>query len=135
MFLKVGHMVKSHTLKDGTKGMLDTSTNLFWYDEELNEYTYDQAMEKFNTPYKRLPTKEEFEQIESYYKELNFKDNWYWSASLYSSTRSLAWFFFGNSGYVYSAFRSNTYSVRCVVNIKDIYTFEFNSKLEELIND
>ena len=95
-------------------GWLDTTSKLVWrYEDEPGEYTFDDAVSRFG---ESLPTKEEYEEAEKHgIREVLNLSGWrYWSASVYSLTRSFAWYFYSNYGYVYNLNRNTPNSVRCV---------------------
>jgi len=96
-------------------GWKDIMSGLVWaYEDEPNKYKYDDAIAKFG---KSLPTKEEWELAEKHgvREVLSLHGNMYWSASVYSSNRSGAWYFNSDYGFVSNGFRDTTNSVRLIV--------------------
>lgn len=98
---------------------LDLTTGLMWFDREPEMYNYDQAMDKFNKPERRLPTIEEFTEAEGHgFREVlpNMKVYFFWSASLYSYNPAVsARYFDGSDGDDYGVgVRNYDVSVRCV---------------------
>jgi hypothetical protein len=53
-----------------------------------------------------------YDESECFRKSL--ADKWYWSASVFSGNRNLAWQFYGFSGNVSYYYRNSAYGVRCV---------------------
>lgn len=103
-----------HTWTAVPTGWLDLSTNLVWkYENEEGTYTFDEAVARFGED---LPTKEEYEEAGKHgiLEVLDLEGKWLWSASVFSTTRSLAWYFYSNHGNGLLNSRSNTTSVRCV---------------------
>jgi hypothetical protein len=110
------HISKSgYTWKKEPEGYRDMTTNILWYyHTDLTEYTYDEAVAKYGD---RLPTKEEFEEAENHgIREVmtDFKGKFFWSASLVSSNRNFACYFFSDLGDVYVNVRNFAGGVRCV---------------------
>ena len=54
-----------------------------------------------------------FNKLPMWKKSLD-RDQWYWSASVYSDVRSYAWLFYGDDGDVSSVNRHGTIAARCV---------------------
>lgn len=77
-------------------GTLDPKTGLIWLPEESGTYTYDEAVEKFNTPEKRLPTIGELRT--AWENGIKFKNKWYWSSSLRAGHSDLGYDFHGGDG-------------------------------------
>lgn len=93
----------------------DLATGLVWdLKDEEGYFTYDEAVDKFGD---KLPTIEEFRIAEEHgcRDVLNFKDTWYWSASVVSNFSAYAWLFYAANGNVNSNFRVNGNAVQCVV--------------------
>lgn len=92
----------------------DLSTGLVWLPKEEGKHTHQEAIEKFKDS---LPTIEEFELAEDHgIREVldDFKDYWFWSASLYPVFSDFARVFNGGSGGSYDDYRDYDNSVRCV---------------------
>ena len=95
----------------------DETSKLLWLPLEKERLNWSQAMEKFNSPEKRLPTKEEFEEAETHgFREvLPNMSAWFWSASLCPIYAGLAYGFDGDVGGTDFGYRDFDYvSVRCV---------------------
>lgn len=90
--------------------------NVLWSTKYLEQMKYDEAV-NFASKYKvALPTKKEIEKmliINRIFPILDLTKP-FWSASVFSINRSLAWIFSGDYGVIVVAFRDVTYSVRCV---------------------
>ncbi len=93
----------------------DLDSKLVWYPKEEDIFTHYQAVEKFNSKSKRLPTIKEFEEAESHgFREvLSDLNHWFWSASLYPSDTDFARGFYGNYGDSDVGVRDCGNSVRC----------------------
>lgn len=91
----------------------DNISGLVWRDIEAKTYTYDDALAEFGD---RLPTKDEIKVgIEHGMLEvIRNPEKSFWSASVFSSDRELAWIFYGGYGNVSGDTRNSVYVVRCV---------------------
>ena len=69
----------------------------------------------------RLPSKSDWglAEVNGIRKVLPNMDHSFWSSSSGSVSRSDAWYFFGDFGYMYYGYRDDTYSVRCVASSRD----------------
>jgi len=93
---------------------LDKRTGIKWYKAiDTRRYTYEEAMEKYGNS---LPSKEEFEEAEKHGIRVVLEDfeGDYWSASLVSSNRNYAWYFYSDFGDVFDNNRGLANGVRCV---------------------
>jgi hypothetical protein len=109
-----GFKFKLVSRKNGKETWQDLTTKLKWFDKEDKKYTFDDAVKKFGD---QLPSKIECEVAEVHgFREVlpNIKDNYFWSASVYSYDRQYAWVFNEDSGFVRSYNRSYGLGVRCV---------------------
>lgn len=123
------------TWEQRPEGWLDTISGLLWLPIEFEKYTYETAMKLFNTPNKRLPTKEEWEVAELHGIREVFNDieyNYFWSSSSYPYGGGFAWVFVGGDGYVGFGFRRGD-DYYCVCCVRDTRVLEFNNTLKELM--
>src|ERR1039458_9749869 len=82
------------------KGWEDSETKLTWFYPELGGLNHYEAMEKYNSHSKRIPTKEEFEDAEKHgFREvLGINSGWFWSSSVYPNYTYYAYDFSGYYG-------------------------------------
>jgi hypothetical protein len=109
-----GFKFKLVSRKNGKETWQDLTTKLKWFDKEDKKYTFDDAVKKFGD---QMPSKIDCEVAEVHgFREVlpNIKDNYFWSASVYSVNREYAWSFNGSYGSVYYGNRSYGLVVRCV---------------------
>src|ERR1022692_2425868 len=74
-------------------GWKDMTSGLKWFYPEPGKLNHHKAMEKYNSPFKRLPTKEEFEDAEKHgFREvLGIDSGWFWSSSVYPNYTDYAY--------------------------------------------
>ena len=101
--VKIGTVVittKGFEFSRVENGWLDSKTKLTWFYPEPKKLNQYEAMEKYNSPSKRLPTKDEFEDAEKHgFREvLEINSSLFWSSSVYPSYSYYAYFFNGNYG-------------------------------------
>lgn len=108
-----GFKFKLMARKKGKESWKDISTKLTWHDREDEIYTHYKAVEKFGGS---LPTIQEFQEAEKHgFREVLPNMNYcFWSASVVSTNRNSAWYFYSYNGIVYSSNHYTSYPVRCV---------------------
>lgn len=94
----------------------DLTTGLKWLDREPKIYTYEQAMKKFNSSDKRLPTLEEFKEAENHgFREvLPNMNHEYLSASLYPDDCDSVRLIDGSNGFICDGYLYEAHYVRLV---------------------
>ena len=100
---------KSFEFERVEKGWMDLETKLTWFYPEPGRLNQHKAMEKYNSPSKRLPTKEEFEDAEKHgFREvLEIDSGLFWSSSGYPNNSDYGFVFNGYYGDIDYYYRSN----------------------------
>ena len=110
--VKIGTVVittKGFEFSRVENGWLDSKTKLTWFYPEPKKLNQYEAMEKYNSPSKRLPTKEEFEDAEKHgFREvLEINSSLFWSSSVNPNRADCAYVFNGSNGDIHYGYRDS----------------------------
>lgn len=123
--------LKGFEWKRSLTGWIDLKTDMNWFFVESMTYSFNEAIQYFNHPLKRLPSKEDYETAELHgIREIfnDFEHNVFWTSSPFGFL-DFAYVLFTNHNLV-PFDKSVLCKIRCLCDMREV---EFNDTLGDLI--